>query len=209
MQDQVAVGVAHRAAEVQQQSHPSAQIECAITTVLKQVLAFNQFHRIPEFTVLALAAVDQLGDMRVAQARNHVAFEQKALAARCVDLPRGNPLDGHALGEALGFALALGNDAHAAAAQLAHQGEGAQAGRQLCVALQLLAVALEATCFLAVQLHQLTYALGQRGLQAGDFHVKRSTVVSVDLQQAAEQRQRLAVEFELGVQGGRSRLEEG
>jgi hypothetical protein len=86
MQDRVSMRACDRIAQIEQQGHARAQVEIVASAMRGQVAAFDQFHRIPKLTCGTFAAVDQLRNVRMAQACHHIALEQESGTARCVDL---------------------------------------------------------------------------------------------------------------------------
>lgn len=199
VQDQMPVRVRYRIAQVEQKLHAWAQAELVLTAMAEQVLAVDQFHRIPELTSAAFATVDKSGDVWMAQARHHIAFEQEALPPGGVDLRGGDPLDGHTLSESLGLSLALGHDAHTTSTKLANQGERAELGRQVYLGPFLLPAALQP---MGQAVKAFQHAADQNrefGLHLGEFGVDSGAVAGIDFQQLAKQLERSA--FGVGAVG--------
>ena len=123
---QVAVGVGDRAADLQVQAHDGVRIERMLVAPAVDALAVDQRHGQPAGAVVGHARVDQGGDVGVVEAGQDLGLAVEALAPGGAQRAQGQDLDrgllaGHAL-----LAPGAVDHGHAAAAELAVQGPGAE-----------------------------------------------------------------------------------
>ncbi len=128
---QVAVRVRECVGHPQQQADACAPIQLLLLAVLVERDAVDILHRQVQRTVCGLAAIDQLRDVRVAEARENLHLRAEAFAGGAIGAEQ--QLDRDGLLEAAGHPLCPVHRAHAAAAdQLDHlEGADARARRHL------------------------------------------------------------------------------
>ena len=125
MDDAAGVGEGHGGAKLEEQLQPRALRQCARDAVRVQPLALDELHGEPGPAVLAAPAVQQAGDVRVAQVGQCLPFAAEQGLAFQAGAGRLHPLQRHLLAVLAVVALGQVDDRHAAPAQFAHHAEQA------------------------------------------------------------------------------------
>lgn len=125
--DAVGVRVLHRRAHLQEQPRAVAEAQPGRVRVLGDRQAFDPLHHDVREAVRRQAAVEELGDVRVAQTRQDAALQHKLLGGRGREQAATHQLDRHGLVEAALDPLAAIDLAHAALADEFDQAIGADA----------------------------------------------------------------------------------
>jgi hypothetical protein len=125
--DQVAMCVGDGCTDLQRQAQAGAHIERVRIAIARDRAAFDILEREVRRTVVRDAAVMQLGDMRMDEAREEFAFAQEALAHLGTDEIAAHTLERHALDEIAVLAFGQVDAAHATLAEQAQQAVGTDA----------------------------------------------------------------------------------
>jgi hypothetical protein len=128
MHDQIAVGELHRGAQLLKQLHASAAIETLLDHMTDDGRAIDVFHGDVRRAVGVLAAINELRDVRMAQAREQASLQLQTLAYGSVAEGLAEALDCQQMGEISIAALAQEHRAHAALAESTQHREGSDAG---------------------------------------------------------------------------------
>ncbi len=124
MGDQLAVGVFDGPARVEEQRHALPCRQSVFLGIGDDRPADDQLHDDVGQALLGHAAVEQLGDVGMAQTGKDLALDQELLGGRLGEQADPHELDRHGLVEQSVGALALIDHAHAAAAEQAGQAIG-------------------------------------------------------------------------------------
>ena len=125
MHDEMAVRVGDGIQQLLEQRHPSRSVELLRIGEARQRLAFDVLHRHPGSAVIQFTAVDELGDMRMAESCQQGAFAAQARGDAVVVTQATQQLDRDLLLEIAVLALAKEDRAHAALAKSPQQAEWA------------------------------------------------------------------------------------
>ncbi len=127
MDHQVLVRIFHRLAHLEEQPQPLGDALAAGGGVGGDRHAFDELHGEVRDAVVAGAAVEQPGDVRMLEPRQDLTFVAEALEELGRPRREGRHLEGDALGERAVVALGLEHHAHSAAADLADHPVGPEA----------------------------------------------------------------------------------